>query len=55
MLRACVIEFEPLSGDKVRIQWKAAAPPETRGMFKSGVHQTMPANTEGIANQNHKG
>ena len=24
----CVIEFESLSGGKVRIQWKAAAPPD---------------------------
>jgi hypothetical protein len=28
MLRECLIEFESLRGGKVRIQWKAAAPPD---------------------------
>jgi hypothetical protein len=27
-LRECVVEFESLRGSKVRIQWKAAAPPD---------------------------
>ena len=30
MLPECVIEFESLRGGKVRIQWKAAAPPRNK-------------------------
>ncbi len=28
MMPECVIEFESASGDKMRIEWKAAAPPD---------------------------
>jgi hypothetical protein len=35
MLRECVIEFEPLRGGKVRIQWKAAAPPDWLSLLRA--------------------
>jgi hypothetical protein len=31
----CVIEFESLSGGKVRIQWKAAAPPDWMSLLRT--------------------
>ena len=34
-LRECVIEFESLSGGKVRIQWKAAAPPDWTSLLRA--------------------
>ena len=34
-LRECVIEFESLRGGKVRIQWKAAAPPDWMGLLRA--------------------
>jgi hypothetical protein len=34
-LRECVIEFESLSGGKVRIQWKAAAPPDWTTLLRA--------------------
>jgi hypothetical protein len=36
MLRECVIEFESLRGGKVRIQWKAAAPPDWMSLLRAG-------------------
>jgi hypothetical protein len=35
MLRECVIEFESLHGGKVRIQWKAAAPPDWMSLLRA--------------------
>jgi len=35
MLRECVIEFESLRGSKVRIQWKAAAPPDWLNLLRA--------------------
>jgi hypothetical protein len=35
MLRECLIEFEPLRGGKVRIQWKAAAPPDWLSLLRA--------------------
>ena len=35
MLRECLIEFEPLRGGKVRIQWKAAAPPDWMSLLRA--------------------
>jgi len=34
-LRECVIEFESLRGGKVRIQWKAAAPPDWTSLLRA--------------------
>jgi len=34
-LRECVIEFESLRGGKVRIQWKAAAPPDWMSLLRA--------------------
>jgi hypothetical protein len=33
--RECVIEFESLHGGKVRIQWKAAAPPDWMSLLRA--------------------
>jgi hypothetical protein len=33
--RECIIEFESLSGGKVRIQWKAAAPPDWTSLLRA--------------------
>jgi hypothetical protein len=35
MLRECLIEFESLRGGKVRIQWKAAAPPDWMSLLRA--------------------
>ncbi len=35
MLGECVIEFESLRGSKVRIQWKAAAPPDWLNLLRA--------------------
>ena len=35
MLRECLIEFESLRGGKVRIQWKAAAPPDWMSLLQA--------------------
>jgi hypothetical protein len=35
----CVIEFESASGGKMRIQWKAAAPPDWAGLLRAW-HET---------------
>ncbi len=35
MLRECLIEFESLCGSKVRIQWKAAAPPDWMNLLRA--------------------
>ena len=35
MLRECLIEFESLHGGKVRIQWKAAAPPDWMNLLRA--------------------
>jgi len=35
MLRECVIEFESLRGSKVRIQWKAPAPPDWLNLLRA--------------------
>jgi hypothetical protein len=35
MLRECLIEFESLRGGKVRIQWKAAAPPDWMNLLRA--------------------
>ena len=35
MLRECLIEFESLHGGKVRIQWKAAAPPDWMSLLRA--------------------
>ncbi len=35
MLRECLIEFESLGGSKVRIQWKAAAPPDWMSLLRA--------------------
>jgi hypothetical protein len=34
-LRECLIEFESLRGGKVRIQWKAAAPPDWTSLLRA--------------------
>jgi len=34
-LQECIIEFESLSGGKVRIQWKAAAPPDWTSLLRA--------------------
>jgi hypothetical protein len=34
-LKECVIEFESLRGGKVRIQWKAAAPPDWTSLLRA--------------------
>ena len=34
-LQECVIEFESLGGGKVRIQWKAAAPPDWTSLLRA--------------------
>jgi hypothetical protein len=34
-LRECLIEFESLHGGKVRIQWKAAAPPDWMSLLRA--------------------
>ena len=34
-LRECVIEFESLRGGKVRIRWKAAAPPDWTSLLRA--------------------
>jgi hypothetical protein len=34
-LRECVIEFESAHGGKVRIQWKAAAPPDWMSLLRA--------------------
>jgi hypothetical protein len=35
----CVIEFESAGGGKMRIQWKAAAPPDWAGLLRAW-HET---------------
>jgi hypothetical protein len=35
MLRECLIEFESWRGGKVRIQWKAAAPPDWMSLLRA--------------------
>jgi hypothetical protein len=35
MPRECLIEFESLRGGKVRIQWKAAAPPDWMSLLRA--------------------
>ena len=35
MLGECLIEFESLRGSKVRIQWKAAAPPDWMSLLRA--------------------
>ncbi len=35
MLRECLIEFESVRGGKVRIQWKAAAPPDWMSLLRA--------------------
>ena len=34
LLQECVIEFESVSGGKVRIQWKAAVPPDWLNLLR---------------------
>jgi hypothetical protein len=34
-IRECLIEFESLRGGKVRIQWKAAAPPDWMSLLRA--------------------
>ena len=34
-MRECLIEFESLHGGKVRIQWKAAAPPDWTSLLRA--------------------
>jgi len=34
-LQECIIEFESLSGGKVRIQWKGAAPPDWTSLLRA--------------------
>jgi hypothetical protein len=34
-LRECLIEFESVRGGKVRIQWKAAAPPDWMSLLRA--------------------
>jgi len=34
-MRECLIEFESLHGGKVRIQWKAAAPPDWMSLLRA--------------------
>jgi hypothetical protein len=34
-MRECLIEFESLQGGKVRIQWKAAAPPDWMSLLRA--------------------
>jgi hypothetical protein len=35
MLEECIIEFEVSSGGKMRIQWKAAAPPDWASLMRA--------------------
>ena len=35
MLRECLIEFESLHGGKIRIQWKAAEPPDWMSLLRA--------------------
>ena len=35
LLPECVIEFESLRGGKVRIRWKAAAPPDWMSLLRA--------------------
>jgi hypothetical protein len=35
MLEECIIEFESSSGGKMRIQWKAAAPPDWASLMRA--------------------
>lgn len=35
MLEECIIEFESSSGGKMRIQWKAAAPPDWASLLRA--------------------
>ena len=35
MLEECIIEFEASSGGKMRIQWKAAAPPDWASLMRA--------------------
>ena len=39
-LPECVIEFESRGGDKMRIQWKAAVPPDWAGLLRAW-HETQ--------------
>jgi hypothetical protein len=39
--RECVIEFESLGGGKVRIQWKAAAPPDWASLLRAWREATV--------------
>ena len=39
-LPECVIEFESRGGDKMRIQWKAAVPPDWTGLLRAW-HETQ--------------
>jgi hypothetical protein len=39
-LPECVIEFESASGSKMRIQWKAAVPPDWAGLLRAW-HETQ--------------
>jgi len=39
-LPECVIEFESRAGDKMRIQWKAAVPPDWTGLLRAW-HETQ--------------
>jgi hypothetical protein len=34
-LEECIIEFETVSGGKMRIQWKAAAPPDVGSLLRA--------------------
>ena len=40
ILPECVIEFESRSGGKMRIQWKAAVPPDWTGLLRAW-HETQ--------------
>ena len=39
-LPECVIEFESRNGGKMRIQWKAAVPPDWTGLLRAW-HETQ--------------
>ena len=39
-LEGCVIEFESAGGGKMRIQWKAAVPPDWTGLLRAW-HETQ--------------
>jgi hypothetical protein len=42
VLPECVIEFESASGSKMRVQWKAAVPPDWASLLRAWIHPVQP-------------